>query len=137
MTESGNYALAIQDLPRDDTSRPDPPIWAFDRADILETLPYFRTLRSDTYISYGIVQGYLVDDPGDRAYLDSEVLITTIGRAWVDTQGTINQDTDRKLNAWERTQQQGGSVVVLMTTSCPLLPVGNFEDDVRYVVLGE
>ena len=82
--------------------------------------------------------GFLVpDDPGELGYLDSELLITTIGPQ-TDEQGTPNLYTKYLVEAWRKTLENDGSVVVLMDTRCPLLRVAvHLHQAVQYVVLGQ
>ncbi|KAI9852723.1 MAG: hypothetical protein M1838_005918 [Thelocarpon superellum] len=56
-----------------------PPVWADNRQELCETLPYYRAYQSAVYMTGGICYGILFDKfGGDRDFMDDEIIISRV-----------------------------------------------------------
>ena len=105
-----------------------PPIWAVRRADLCETLPYYRAFQSGEYSSQGLSRGFLYSNNAfERDYMDASVTISRAGGGMSeDEHGNMVQNADQEVTKVARSlknnMQKCFPVVHLTTKDNPLLP---------------
>ncbi|KZO98787.1 hypothetical protein CALVIDRAFT_596408, partial [Calocera viscosa TUFC12733] len=119
-----------------------PPIWAFGRQAICESLPYFRSTESGCYFKGNIARGYLVDGfPSERDMWGSDGRVIVShggGKSRRDDDGNVELESDQKeddarIRALINTMRHKAPIVLLVGRKSQLPP---WRMECDYAVLG-
>ncbi|KAK4161252.1 hypothetical protein QBC43DRAFT_358057, partial [Cladorrhinum sp. PSN259] len=116
------------------------PAWAENRADLIESLPYFRQAQQGVYQSDMIVRGALIDGyGGDHTHFDDDIIITKLDGGGDATVGAYQRHASARLSAAQATMDQGSSIGMILGSKAG--NAGPFKIEpakpCRYTVLGE
>ncbi|EJU04130.1 hypothetical protein DACRYDRAFT_105197 [Dacryopinax primogenitus] len=119
-----------------------PPVWAYGRQAICESLPYFRATEAGCYFKGGLVKGYLLDGcPSERDMWASEGKVVVShggGHSERDAEGgleltTDQEEEDARIRALLKTMHKKQPVVLLAGRKYRLFP---WRIECDYIVLG-
>lgn len=107
-----------------------PEVWAPDRQELCETLPYFKSPKSGCYANGGTIYAFLFDKGStQREYMDQDVIIARVGGSMGEDKktGQMVQKEDHKLTdpqpqALMNNMAQRNPIVVICGNQNPCSP---------------